>query len=150
MKIEDGFTVRAPRERVWEFLTDPARMAPCIPGCREIQIIGPRAYRARVRVAVGPIKAEFNLEVEVEEEVPPRLARSVTRGEEGTRASTLLAKSVLELEEIGSAATAVRYSSDIAIMGRLGKFGLGVMKKKAEALGAEFAAAVSERIEAGA
>jgi hypothetical protein len=124
-------------------------MAPCIPGCREIQIIGPKAYRARVRVAVGPIKAEFNLEIEVEEEVPPRLARSVTRGEEGTRASTLLAKSMLELEEIGSAATAVRYSSDIAVMGRLGKFGLGVMKKKAEALGAEFAAAVSERIEAG-
>jgi carbon monoxide dehydrogenase subunit G len=150
MKIEDGFTVRAPRERVWAFLTDPARMAPCIPGCREIQIIGPKAYRARVRVAVGPIKAEFNLEVEVEEEVPPRLARSVTRGEEGTRASTLLAKSVLELEEIGSGATAVRYSSDIAVMGRLGKFGLGVMKKKAEALGAEFAAAVSERIEAKA
>jgi carbon monoxide dehydrogenase subunit G len=101
-------------------------------------------------MSVGPIKAEFNLEVEVEDEVPPRLVRSVTRGEEGTRASTLLAKSVLELEEIEPGATAVRYSSEIAVMGRLGKFGLGVMKKKAEALGAEFARIVSQRIEAGA
>ena len=150
MKIADGFTVRAPRERVWGFLTDPARMVPCIPGCQEIQIVGPNAYRARVRVSVGPIKAEFNLEVEVEEEVPPRLVRSITRGEEGTRASTLLAKSVLELEEIEPGATAVRYSSEIAVMGRLGKFGLGVMKKKAEALGAEFAKIVSQRIEAEA
>jgi uncharacterized protein len=148
MRIEGGFTVRAPRERVWGFLTNPARMVPCIPGCQEIAIVGPNAYRARVRVSVGPIKAEFNLEVEVEEEVQPRLVRSVTRGEEGTRASTLLAKSVLELEEIEPGATAVRYSSEIAVMGRLGKFGLGVMKKKAEALGAEFAKAVTERIEA--
>ena len=150
MKIEDGFTVRAPRERVWAFITDPARMAPCIPGCREIGIVGPTSYRASVRVAIGPIKADFNLEVEIEEEVPPRLARSVTRGEEGTRASTLLARSLLELEEIGPGATAVRYSSDISVVGRLGKFGLGVMKKKAEALGAEFAKAVCERIEAEA
>ena len=148
MKIEDGFTVRAPRERVWAFLTDPARMAACIPGCTEIQIVGPNSYRAGVRVAIGPIKAEFRLEVEVEEEVPPRLARSVTRGEEGTRASTLLARSLLELKETEEGATQVRYSSDISVVGRLGKFGLGVMKKKAEALGAEFAKAVCERIEA--
>ena len=150
MKIENGFTVRAPRERVWAFLTDPIQMGRCIPGCREIEVVGRNAYRARVGVAVGPIKAEFNLEVEVEEEVPPRLARSVTRGEEGTRASTLLAKSLLELEEVGSGATSVRYSSDISVVGRLGRFGLGVMKKKAEALGAEFAKAVCERIEAEA
>ncbi|HXV23141.1 MAG TPA: SRPBCC domain-containing protein [Alphaproteobacteria bacterium] len=150
MKIEEGFTVRAPRERVWAFLTDPAKMAPCIPGCGEIQIVGPNSYRASVRVAIGPIKAEFRLEVEVEEEVPPSLARSVTRGEEGTRASTLLARSLLALEEIEPGATAVRYSSDISVVGRLGKFGLGVMKKKAEALGAEFARAVRDRIEAGA
>ncbi len=127
MKIEEGFTVRAPRERVWAFLTDPTKMAPCVPGCREIQIVGPNSYRASVRVAIGPIKAEFRLEVEVEEEVPPRLARSVTRGEEGTRASTLLARSLLELKEIEPGATAVRYSSDISVVGRLGRFGLGVL-----------------------
>ena len=149
MRIEDGFTVRAPRERVWAFITDPARIAPCLPGCREVQIVGPNAYRACVRVAIGPIKAEFNLEVAVEEEVPPRLARSVTRGEEGTRASTLLARSLLELEEVEPGVTAVRYSSDISVVGRLGKFGLGVMKKKAEALGEEFARAVCERVEPG-
>lgn len=150
MRIEDGFTVRAPRERVWAFITDPTKVAPCIPGCTEIQIVRPNAYRASVRVAIGPIKADFQLEIEIEEEVPPRLARSVTRGEEGTRASTLLAKSLLELDEIEPGATSVRYSSEISVVGRLGRFGLGVMKKKAEALSAEFAKAVCERVEAGA
>ncbi|MGH6894888.1 MAG: CoxG family protein [Dongiaceae bacterium] len=150
MKIEDGFTVRAPRERVWAFITDPTKMATCIPGCTGIQIVRPNAYRASVRVVIGPIKADFNLEVDVQEEVPPRLARSVTRGEEGTRASILSAKSLLELEEIEPGATAVRYASEISVVGRLGKFGLGVMRKKAEALGAEFAKAVCERVEAGA
>jgi carbon monoxide dehydrogenase subunit G len=147
MKIEDGFTVRAPRERVWAFITDPTKVGPCIPGCSAVEVIRPNSYRASVRVAIGPIKADFKLEIEVQEEVAPRLARSVTRGEEGTRASMLSATSLLELDEIEPGMTAVRYSSEISVVGRLGKFGLGVMKKKAESLGAEFADALRQGVE---
>jgi carbon monoxide dehydrogenase subunit G len=147
MKIEDGFTVRAPRERVWAFITDPNQVGPCIPGCTGIEVVGPNAYKAGVRVAIGPIKAEFKLEVQVEEEVPPHFSRSVTRGEEGSRASMLTAKNLLELQEPEPGVTEVRYSSEISIVGRLGKFGLGVMKKKAEGLGADFVKALRERLE---
>jgi uncharacterized protein len=150
MKIEDGFTVRAPRERVWAFITDPGKVGPCIPGCTGIEVMAPNAYRAGLRVAIGPITAEFRLEVEIEEEVPPRFARSVTRGEEGSRASVLTARNLLELDEPEPGSTCVRYSSEIILVGRLGKFGLAVMKKKAEALGAEFARMLRERVEAGA
>src|SRR6266850_2335754 len=99
MKIEDGFTVRAPRERVWAFITDPERVGPCIPGCTGIEVTGPKTYKAGIRIVIGPIKAEFKLEVQVEEEVPPNFLRSVTRGEEGTRASMLSAKTLLEMQE---------------------------------------------------
>jgi hypothetical protein len=34
-------------------------------------------------------------------------------------------------------------------VGRLGKFGLGVMKKKAESLGREFALAFKQKVEQG-
>jgi len=43
--------------------------------------------------------------------------------------------------------TEVFYVSEAAVVGRLGKFGLGVMKKKAEGLGREFAAAFRQRLE---
>ncbi len=68
MKIEASFIVHAPRDRVWAAITDPARVAPCIPGCESIEIVGPGRYRARVAVAVGPIKATSNLEVDGTEE----------------------------------------------------------------------------------
>ena len=41
----------------------------------------------------------------------------------------------------------VSYASEAAIVGRLGKFGLGVTKKKAESLGREFAAAFKQKVE---
>lgn len=149
MKIEDSFIVQASRDRVWAAIIDPARIAPCIPGCESIEISGPNCYRARVSFAIGPIKAAFNLEVEVTEETPPSFVASTTRGEEGTRASVLTAHNELHLVTLEDGSTEVRYVSDVSIVGRLGRFGLGVMKKKAAALGVEFAEAFRARVEQG-
>lgn len=104
-----------------------------------MEVVGPNAYRASVKVAIGPIKTTFNIVVEVIEQHPPTLWTSVIRGEEGGKASSLNARSQLHLFAIDSDRTEVRYASEVSIFGRLGKFGLGVMKKRAEALGDEFA-----------
>jgi carbon monoxide dehydrogenase subunit G len=148
LKIEDSFVVAAPIEHIWSLITDPEVVGPCVPGCEGIEVMEPGSYRTSIRVALGPIKTTFNLIVTVTEEQPPRLAASTTRGEEGTRASTLTAHNVLCLEALDKAQTEVRYSSEVSLVGRLGTFGLGVMKKKAKALGEAFAEAFRERAEA--
>ena len=147
MRIEDQFVVAAPRERVWAAITDPAIVAPCVPGCQGVTIASPTLYLAKVRVQVGVIKAEFNVQVEVESETPPAELRSRTRGEEGSRASSISAENVLRLTARGPDETEVYYASEVSVVGRLGKFGLGVMKKKAQSVGREFAAAFKARVE---
>lgn len=149
MRIVGCFHVAAPRERVFAEITNPALMASCIPGCEAIEVIGPTAYRARILVEVGPIKTRFNLIIEITAQEPPARVLSSTRGEEGSRASMLSANSELTLEAAGNG-TDVKYASDVSVTGRLGKFGLGVMKKKAEALGARFAETFRSKIEVAA
>ena len=70
MKIEDSFEVAAPRERVWQLITDPEIVAGCVPGCSGVEVVSDTLYRAKVSVKVGPIKASFNMEVELVEETP--------------------------------------------------------------------------------
>ena len=147
MKIEETFQVAAPVERVWEVITDPEQVGPCIPGCQAIEVTGPNKYKATVKVAVGPIKTTFNVDVELTEERAPSFAASVTRGEEGGKASTLTAHNELHLKPLDDGATEVTYASDVSLVGRLGKFGLGIMKKKAKTYGEEFAQAFKERAE---
>ncbi len=149
MKIEQTFRVSAPLDVVWRMITDPEQVGPCIPGCQSIEITGPKTYKTGIRVAIGPIKTTFVLEVELTEERPPNYAASITRGEEGGRASRLTAKSELHLAATDNGETEVTYSSDVSITGRLGRFGLGIMKKKAKTYGEEFAVAFRERAEAG-
>ena len=139
MIIEENFAVEAPLEHVWDCIRDPAFVAPCVPGCQDVEDIGDGAYRAAVKVGIGPIKTVFNLDIQVAEERPPDFARLDTRGQEGATASRLKAKSELILSTTDMGDTNVYYQSDVQVTGRLVKFGLGIMKKKAAALGAEFA-----------
>ena len=149
MIIEEEFTVEAALGHVWNCIRDAAFVAPCVPGCQDVEDIGDGAYRAAVKVGIGPIKTVFKLDIQVSEEAPPGFARIETRGQEGTNASRLTAKSDLTLSAAGAGVTKVHYRSDVQVVGRLAKFGLGIMKKKAKALGAEFAENFRAAAEAG-
>jgi carbon monoxide dehydrogenase subunit G len=149
MKLEGTFSINAPRTAVWMAIRDPALMARCIPGCETAERIDDTRYRAVVGVKFGPISARFNIVVEIEEEIAPRMVRSHARGEEGTRASVLSAVSILTLEETEAGRTDVAWSSDVMLTGRLGKYGLGLMRKKAESLSADFVTAFSASVQAG-
>lgn len=130
-------------------LIDPKLVAPCVPGCTSVEEISPTCYRAAIRIEIGPIKALFNVVVELTELQAFEQIRVVTRGEEGSKASILTAESVIRLSPIGDAVTEVRYASDVTIAGRLGKFGFGIVQKKANSLGHEFAAAFCDRVSDG-
>lgn len=147
MKIEEKFTVAAPIQSVWEFITSAEDVAACIPGCEGVETIGEEKYKAAIKIGVGPIKTTFKVDVEAVEQRPPNFAKYATRGEEGGRASRINAESTLTLSEISDGQTEVAYTSDVSIVGRLGKFGLGVMKKKAKSIGQEFAANIAKQLE---
>jgi uncharacterized protein len=147
MKIEETFVVNAPRERVWPLITDPKLLATCVPGCESVDILSPDRYLGKVTIGIGPIKASFNVEVTITEQEAPSYVLCVSRGEENSRASQVSAENVLRLSDRGDGTTEVYYASDIQVVGRLGKFGLGIMKKKAKSLGDEFARAFKARAE---
>ena len=142
MKIEERFTIPAPIERVWDFIRDPDRVAPCVPGCERVETISTTSYRSTIAVALGPIKARFVVVVEITDEKPPTRLTCVTKGEEGgpfTRRA--IAAETNEKE------TEVYCTSEVSIVGRLGKFGLGIMKKRASQLAGVFAGAVQQRMQ---
>jgi len=147
MKIEKQFEVNAPQQRIWEFITDPEKVGPCVPACTGVEPLGDGAYLAAVTLQVGPIKTTFNLTVSTTDERPPHYAAYHTQGEEGGKASRLSATSTLTVEPIDPHRSMVHYVSEITISGRLGKFGAGVMKKIADRDGERFVAALCREIE---
>ena len=139
MKIEKSFQIDAPQHQVWEFLSSPERVGECFPGCEHVTPLGDNKYKAAIKVEIGPIKTIFNIDFEENEKRPPEFLAYSSHGEESHKASRLKAVSTLSLSPVDESRTQVVYTSELSIVGRLGKFGAGMMKKKADALGDEFA-----------
>jgi carbon monoxide dehydrogenase subunit G len=149
MKIGKTFTVNAPLDSVWEFITSPNLVAPCIPGCSEAIQIDETHFKAKVSLAIGPIKTSFSVDIEQVEKTAPTFARYEVKGNEGGQASRVKADSFLKLTQLDSETTQVEYESDVTIVGRLGKFGSGLVQKVADSIGNEFVATLKGKIEGG-
>jgi len=148
MTLDGSFTIAAPRDKVWRSLRDPEVVAVCVPGCNGVEVVSPTSYRAKIAVSLGPISANFDLVVDITDETPLEQISMQTRGAEGGRASMLNAVSVVTLKETDGMRTDVHYTSDVSITGRFGRFGLGVMRKKADQLAREFMKKFADSLQA--
>ena len=144
--FEEEFTVEAAPEAVWDFLLDPERVAPCLPGCESVEIENATTYKVRLTVKVGFLSTTQNLKVELVESERPRHLVSVARGEDRKLASQVEVRNTLELAPAAPGATLIRYRSDVRVLGRLGSVGDAVMKVKARQVAADFAANVRKAI----
>jgi uncharacterized protein len=61
MQLKGNVTIKAPRKKVWDFLTDPNQLAQCVPGIESVEEIEKlKKYRGVVSVGLGSVKAKFN------------------------------------------------------------------------------------------
>ena len=148
MELEKTLTVAAPRPRVWELLLDPKTMAGCVPGTQSVEVISDVEYLAEIKVKISFIAARFKVRTKIVEARPPEYLRIEGTGEDSTVASSMTQSSEMFLTDLGSGTTKIRIKAKADIMGRLGSFGLSVMKTKADRMWDEFGvnfSAIAER-----
>lgn len=146
MYIERTFILDAPLQRAWAFLNQPQEMGGCLPGCHTVEVVEPGKYKASVGLKVGPIKVGFDVQVETGEERPPEYATYTMRGADKDGSSKVSANCTLALKAVAARRTEITYTSNVQIVGKLGKFAGGVMQKFADSINDQFIAAVTKRV----
>ncbi|MFC2047477.1 CoxG family protein [Chloroflexota bacterium] len=147
MKVEEKSIVKAPIQDIWDFLLDPNRLAFCVPGCEKVEILGDNSYLVTEVLKVGPIAARFNLKVSITEMTSPSFLSATIEGTDSKTYSRLKARIVINLEPISGSETQVNHMVDVALGGILGKFGEGVIRRKADSLTEEFAGKIRAKLE---
>jgi uncharacterized protein len=150
MRIEQKFIVDASPERVWALLTDPFRVARCLPGASVTEKIDDRTYAGTITVKVGPIAASYRGRMTFERlDTARREAELVATGQDVRGrggADMRLTSRVVGLE--GGAATEVLLTSDVTINGLLGQMGRGMIETVSSQMLDQFTAAVRDHLAA--
>ncbi|SPA34616.1 putative CARBON MONOXIDE DEHYDROGENASE SUBUNIT G, COG3427 [Cupriavidus taiwanensis] len=146
MEIEKTLVTAAPPARVWELLLDPNVMGACVPGMESIEVLSEVEYVAHMAVKIAFINARFRLHTKIVETRAPHYLRTEGTGEDASVASSLRQSSELFLTPLNDGGTQLRIRVQVDVLGRLGTFGLSVMKTKADRMWDEFGANLLARL----
>jgi len=146
MLLKGDVAIRAPRKRVWDFLTDPNQIGQCVPGVEKIEIIEPdKKYRGVVSVGLGGVKARFNGDVDVLEMDEPNRAKLKAHGTATGTAADLVSEMSLSDGDDGS--TLIHWTADVNVSGQLASLAARLMQPVSQKLSEQFYNEVRRRIE---
>ncbi|TMB32299.1 MAG: hypothetical protein E6J58_23330 [Deltaproteobacteria bacterium] len=109
-EIVKTFVVRSPPDRVWSFLTDPEKVASCLPGAAITGKLDEKTWQGTMTVKVGPVSSSYKGKVAFEKlDAGSRTAEIVATGQDVRGrggadlrlTSTLLPKAPGELAQMG-------------------------------------------------
>jgi carbon monoxide dehydrogenase subunit G len=146
MQLKGDVTIRAPRKKVWDFMTDPEQIGQCAPGVEKIEVIEPlKRYRGVISVGFGAVKARFSGEVEVLELKEPDNAKLKAHG--STSGSVADAVSEARFNDGPDGSTSVHWTADVTIAGQLASLASRLMVPVSQKLANQFYEEVRKRIE---
>jgi carbon monoxide dehydrogenase subunit G len=70
MHFEGKAVVKAPVDKVWNFISTPESIAQCLPGVEEYKVVDGKRTEAKLKIGVGFIKGTFRVNSRVLEEDP--------------------------------------------------------------------------------
>jgi hypothetical protein len=111
-------TINAPREKVWQFLTDPYGVSQCAPGLESMEIIEPnKKFRATASAGFGSVKVTFKTDVEWLELDPPHRASMKAHGTAPGSAMDLISEMILSDGPNGS--TTLKWTAEVTVLGTI-------------------------------
>jgi carbon monoxide dehydrogenase subunit G len=144
--MDEKFTVPAGIQTVWDFVLDPEKIGPCVPGFVSATKIDDETYDSVVKVKVGIIKLKMFSRTKFVEVDPPRHIKVAGDGHDRLKAGKFHQESVIDLREISENETEIHYRTNVRVVGKLAVFGEKMMRLTAAKMGEQVAKNIAEAI----
>ena len=148
IEISKSFVVRASPDATWSFLTDPVRVARCLPGASITNQVDERTHAGTITVKVGPVAATYKGTMRFERLDPAaRMAEIVAAGQDVRGKGGADMRMTSTLVERAPGETEVRITSQVNVMGILAQFGRGMIQDVSDQMFGKFVEAVRAELE---
>lgn len=136
MDMTGEYRISAPREVVWQALNSEEALKACIPGCEALEKTSETGFTATVMQKIGPVKARFSGEVQLENINAPE--SYTIRGEgKGGVAGFAKGGADVRLSDEGDE-TVLTYDVKAQVGGKLAALGSRLIDSTSKKLAAKF------------
>ena len=149
LQIEKSFVVNAAPSAVWGFLTDPRRVARCLPGAAITEQVDDRTYAGTITVKVGPVSASYKGKLHFERlDAAAGSAEIVASGQEVRGKGGADMRLTSHLAERSPGETEVTATSQVNVTGILAQLGRGMIQDVSDQMFRQFTEAMRAELEA--
>lgn len=147
-KIEKTFSVKEPLDRVWDFLSDPRKVAMCVPGAQIIEQVDDKNYKGAISVKVGPSVTDYRGEVQIVRlDTQNHEIEILGKGQDVRGRGSASMKMTGKLRALPDGGTEVISVSEINVVGILAQMGGRIITEVSNIMFGEFIKSFQERLQ---
>lgn len=135
MQLSGSHTLNATREQVWAALQDPAVLARCVPGVKNLSPDGPDRFKGAVDFQVGPVKGTYQGVLTIRNATPP--ASMTLDLEAKAPVGIIRATGVMQLQQQGNG-TLLTWTGSPQLSGMLATLGARLLPTVAQQMAGKF------------
>jgi uncharacterized protein len=139
IQIEKTFQVKEPVDLVWSFLSDPRRVATCVPGAKITEQVDDKTYKGTISVKVGPTTADYKGELEIVRlDAENHEIEILGKGQDVRGRGSASMKMSGKARSLADGGTEVASVSEVNVVGILAQMGSRVISEVSNIIFAQF------------
>jgi uncharacterized protein len=137
--IEKTFQVLEPVDQVWNLLSDPKRVATCVPGAKITEQVDDKTYRGTISVKVGPSATDYKGELEiVRSDAANHELEMIGKGQDVKGRGSASMKMTCKARSLENGGTEVNSLAEINVIGILAQMGARMINEVSNIMFAQF------------
>jgi carbon monoxide dehydrogenase subunit G len=137
--IEKTFQVKEPVEQVWSLLSDPKRVATCVPGAKITEQVDENTYKGTISVKVGPSATDYKGELQiVRRDAETRELEMIGKGQDVKGRGSASMKMTSKARSLENGGTEVTSLAEINVVGILAQMGARMIHEVSNIMFAQF------------
>jgi uncharacterized protein len=148
IKIEKTFQVKEPLESVWAFISDPRKVANCLPGAQITETVDDRTFKGVIKVQVGPSVTDYKGQVHIERlDNEKREIELVGKGQDVRGKGSASMKMTGKVRSLPDGNTEVASVAEVNVVGLLAQMGGRMIQEVSNQMFAQFTANFTARLQ---
>ena len=138
-EITKTFQVKEPVEQVWSLLSDPRRVATCVPGAKITEQVDEKTYKGTISVRVGPSSTDYKGELEIIRlDAEKHEMEILGKGQDVKGRGSASMKMTSKLRSLEDGGTEVTSVAEVNVVGILAQMGSRVISEVSNIMFAQF------------
>jgi carbon monoxide dehydrogenase subunit G len=146
LHLEGTHIIKATQPKVWDFISDPEKIAHCLPDLQSLEVKDSKSFTVNVKVGIAFVRGEFKFDFTLLDQTPPSHSKFEASGR-GAGVSVRLNAS-MDLKAIDDQTTQLSWKTDAELGGLLSEISASLLQSSTNKFTQQFFQCVKEKLEA--